>query len=45
MKFSKGNCQFLHLEKNISLNLYVLGDEQLKSSSGEKDIGILVYDE
>lgn len=35
---SKGNCQILHMEENIPLNLYTLGIDQLKSSSTEKGI-------
>ncbi|KAF4802554.1 hypothetical protein TURU_025062 [Turdus rufiventris] len=42
LKFSKGKCRILHLEKNNPLHQDSLGAQQLGSSSEEKELGILV---
>ncbi|KAJ7395252.1 hypothetical protein BTVI_156749 [Pitangus sulphuratus] len=42
LKFYKGKCRVLHLEKNNHRHQYRLGSDLLESSSLEKDLGILV---
>ncbi|GAB0205229.1 mitochondrial enolase superfamily member 1 [Grus japonensis] len=42
MKFSKGKCRVLHLERNNPKHQYRLGVDLLGSSSAEKDQGVLV---
>jgi len=41
-KVQKREIKVLHLRRSNPLHLYVLGIEWLESSSGEKDLGILV---
>ncbi|KAJ7423107.1 hypothetical protein BTVI_11054 [Pitangus sulphuratus] len=42
MKFNKTKCKMLHLGRGSHWYEYRLGDEQLKSSSAKKDLGMLV---
>ncbi|GAB0206192.1 mitochondrial enolase superfamily member 1 [Grus japonensis] len=42
MKFSKGKCRVLHLEKNNPRHQYSLGVDLLGSSAAGKDLGVLV---
>ncbi|KAK4810448.1 hypothetical protein QYF61_004228 [Mycteria americana] len=42
MKFNKGKCQVLHLGRNNPTHQYMLGADQLESSSAEKALGVLV---
>ncbi|KFO85052.1 hypothetical protein N320_13115, partial [Buceros rhinoceros silvestris] len=42
MRFKKAKCQVLHLGHNNPLQHYRLGEEQLKSCTAEKDLGVLV---
>ncbi|KAK4830829.1 LOW QUALITY PROTEIN: hypothetical protein QYF61_013758 [Mycteria americana] len=42
MKFNKGKCKLLHLGKYNPMHQYMLGADQLESSSAEKDLGIMV---
>ncbi|GAB0185463.1 mitochondrial enolase superfamily member 1 [Grus japonensis] len=42
MKFNKGKCRVLHLGRNNSKHQYRLGVYLLGSSTGEKDLGVVV---
>ncbi|PKU48864.1 hypothetical protein llap_835 [Limosa lapponica baueri] len=42
MKFNKGKCKVLHLERNYPMHQYGLGVDPLKSSSAERDLEVLV---
>ncbi|KAK4818537.1 hypothetical protein QYF61_014480 [Mycteria americana] len=42
MKFNKGNCKVLHLERNNPRHQYKLRANWLESRSVEKDLGVLV---
>ncbi|KFV87909.1 hypothetical protein N308_15861, partial [Struthio camelus australis] len=42
LKFNKGKCRVLHLERNNPMQQYRLGVDLLGSSSAEKDLGVLV---
>ncbi|GAB0181422.1 mitochondrial enolase superfamily member 1 [Grus japonensis] len=42
MKFNKGKCRVLHLGRNNHKHQYSLGVDLLRSSSVEKDLGVLV---
>lgn len=42
MKFNEGKCQVLHLGRNNSMHQYILGADQLQSSSTEKHLEGLV---
>lgn len=42
MQFNKWECQVPHLRMNDPRHPYLLGTTQLKSSTAEKDVGILV---
>ncbi|KAJ7409638.1 hypothetical protein WISP_113250 [Willisornis vidua] len=42
LKFNQGQCRVLHLGRSNPLHQYRLGAELLKSSSVEKDVGVLV---
>ncbi|PKU46434.1 hypothetical protein llap_3283 [Limosa lapponica baueri] len=41
-KFNKGKCKALHLGMNNPMHQYMLGANQLETSSAEKDLGILL---
>ena len=43
MKFDKRKCQVLHLGRNNIMHQYMLGANQLESSSAEMDLGVLVH--
>lgn len=43
VKFSKGSGRLLRLEKNITIYQYRLWADLLKTSSVEKDLGVLVH--
>ncbi|GAB0179143.1 mitochondrial enolase superfamily member 1 [Grus japonensis] len=42
MKFSKGKCKVLHLERNNLMHQYTLGASWLEGSLAEKDLMMLV---
>jgi len=42
MKFKKGKCRVLHLERNNPMHQYRLGVDLLERSSVERDLGVLV---
>ena len=45
MKFNKGECKVLPLGRNNPRHQYMLGTDQLESSSAVKDLGVLVENE
>ena len=42
MRFNKGKCRVLHLERSNCMHQYRSGDDLLERSSAEKDPGVLV---
>ncbi|RMC19237.1 hypothetical protein DUI87_03843 [Hirundo rustica rustica] len=40
MRFNKAKCKVLHVDQGSSWYQHRLGDEQVESSSGEKDLGV-----
>jgi len=42
VKFTKGKCRVLHLERNNPMHQYRLGVDLLESSSVKRDLGVLV---
>jgi len=44
MRFNKGKCRVLHLRRNKPMHQHRLRPDLLKSSSVERDLGVLVDD-
>ena len=44
MKFNKGRCRVLHLERNKPMHLDSSGADLLESRSVQRDLGVLVDD-
>ena len=42
MKFNIDKCVVIHVGSNNTSNRYVLGNQELKSSNKEKDLGVLI---
>ena len=42
MGYNKSKCRVLHLGQNNRMYQYRLGDDLLRRSSAEKDVGVLV---
>ena len=42
MRFHKGKCRVLYIERNNCMHQYRIGDDLLQRSSAKKDLSILV---